>query len=112
MFAVIETLGRQYKISVGDRIKVDRISNDDKDAELGTKLTFDRVLLVGTVGDPASLKIGAPVLTGASVAAKIVEQGKDKKVIAFKKKRRKGYQRKVGFRRAFTVVEIESIKAA
>lgn len=109
MFAVIEALGRQYKVSVGDRIKVDRIAQDKKDCPEGTSITFDRVLLVGS---PDSTQVGAPLIKGASVSAKIVEQGKDKKVLAFKKKRRKGYQRKVGFRRAFTVVEIQSIKAA
>lgn len=108
MFAIIETLGRQYKVSVGDKIKVDLISADNKDAAEGTKVTFDRVLMVG--GD--DVKVGTPLLSGASVSAKVVEQGLEKKVIAFKKKRRKGYTRKVGFRRAFTVVEIEGIKAA
>lgn len=108
MFAVIETLGRQYKVAVGDKIKVDRISKDKKDAPEGTSVTFDRVLMIG--GDET--KIGTPVLQGAIVSAKVVEQGKEKKVLAFKKKRRKGYTRKVGFRRAYTVVQIENIKAA
>jgi large subunit ribosomal protein L21 len=108
MFAVIETLGRQYKVTVGDKIKVDRISKDRTDAPEGSAVTFDRVLMIG--GE--SPKIGTPVLSGATVSAKVVEQGKEKKVLAFKKKRRKGYSRKVGFRRSYTVVQIESIKAA
>lgn len=108
MFAVIETLGRQYKVAVGDKIKVDRISKDRLDAPEGTPVVFDRVLMLG--GDSA--KIGMPVIAGATVSAKVVEQGKEKKVLAFKKKRRKGYTRKVGFRRSYTVVQIESIKAA
>lgn len=108
MFAVIETLGRQYKVSVGDKIKVDRIAKDKEDVPEGTAIVFDRVLMIG--GDES--QVGTPILAGASVAAKVVEQGKEKKVLAFKKKRRKGYTRKVGFRRSFTVVQIESIKAA
>jgi large subunit ribosomal protein L21 len=109
MFAIIETLGRQYKVSVGDRIKVDRISKDKTAATEGTQLTFDRVLLVAKTGE---LQLGNPVVSGASVSGKIVEQGKEKKVYSFKKKRRKGYKRLVGFRRPYSVVEIESIKAA
>lgn len=110
MFAIFEALGRQYKVSVGDKIKVDRIAKDASDAPTGTPVTFDRVLMLG--GDEGSTKIGTPLIAGASIAATIVEQGKDKKVLAFKKKRRKGYTRKVGFRRAYTVVQIETIKAA
>ena len=105
MFAIIETLGRQYKVSIGDRIKVDHIP-----AETGA-VTFNQVLFVGS-NDGETIKIGTPVLSGATVTGKIVEQGKEKKVIAFKKKRRKGYMRKVGSRRMFTVVEIDNIKAA
>lgn len=116
MFAIIETLGRQYKVSSGDKIKVDRIATQAKnekrvDAAVGTKVTFSNVLLVSE-NDGASCKIGLPLLKGASVVGKIIEQGKDKKVVAFKKKRRQGYTRKVGFRRQFTVIQIEEIKAA
>lgn len=116
MFAIIETLGRQYKVSVGDKIKVDRIFTQAKnakreDATIGTKITFPNVLLVSD-NDAGSFKIGAPLLKGASVVGKITEQGKDKKGVAFKKKRRQGYTRKVGFRRSFTVVQIEAIQAA
>ncbi len=109
MFAIIETLGRQYKVSVGDRIKVDLISKDGKEAPEGTKVTFDRILFVGTAEQG---KIGTPTVGGSVVLGSIIEQGKEKKVFAFKKKRRKGYTRKVGARRAFTVVEISEIKAA
>ena len=111
MFAVIETLGRQYKVSVGDRIQVDRISDKSKDVAPGTKVTFSEVLFVGET-DGSSTKIGMPTLSGATVTARVIDSGKEKKVIAFKKKRRKGYTRKVGFRREFTTVEIESIQAA
>jgi large subunit ribosomal protein L21 len=112
MFAIIETLGRQYKVSVGDKIKVDRIADAKRDdAAIGTKVTFSNVLLVSE-NDGASCKIGLPLLKGATVVGKIMEQGKDKKVIAFKKKRRQGYTRKLGFRRQFTVIQIENILAA
>ena len=109
MFAVFEALGRQYKVSVGDRIKVDRLVKDAEDAPLGTTVEFPNVLLIEDAGN---LSIGKPTVKGATIQAKILEQGKEKKVIAFKKKRRKGYMRKVGHRRAFTVVEISAIKAA
>ncbi len=109
MFAVFEALGRQYKVSLGDRIKVDRIVKDNDDAPLGATVEFPQVLLIENDGQ---LTIGQPALKGATIEGKIVEQGKEKKVIAFKKKRRKGYMRKVGHRRAFTVVEISAIKAA
>jgi large subunit ribosomal protein L21 len=109
MFAIIDTLGRQYKVAVGDVIKVDRIAQNGDDVAEGSQITFTNVLLVGTSD---KVTVGAPTLKGAEVVGKIVEQGKDKKVIAFKKKRRKGYSRKVGFRRQFTTVQIESIKAA
>ena len=109
MFAVFEALGRQYKVSVGDRIKVDRVVDNNADAKVGAKIRFPEVLLIVDAGQ---LKIGKPKLTGATVEGTILEQGKDKKVVAFKKKRRKGYMRKVGHRRAFTVVEISAIKAA
>lgn len=109
MFAIIDTLGRQYKVSVGDVIKVDRISEKGQEAASGAKVTFTEVLLVGT---PEKINLGSPTIKGATVIGKILEQGKDKKVVAFKKKRRKGYTRKVGFRRQFTTVKIEEIKAA
>lgn len=112
MFAIIETLGRQYKVSVGDKIKVDRMSDlKNADAAVGTKVTFPNVLLVSE-NDASAFKMGQPLLKGATVVGKITEQGKDKKVVAFKKKRRQGYTRKVGFRRKFTVVQIEEIQAA
>lgn len=110
MFAVIDTLGRQYKVAVGDIIKVDRVTTSEgDDAAEGTQITFTEVLLVGT---SEKVSIGTPTLKGALVVGKVLEQGKEKKVIAFKKKRRKGYTRKVGFRRRYTAVQIEQINAA
>jgi len=109
MFAVIDTLGRQYKVSVGDRVKFDRINNKGEAAAEGTQITFGNVLLVG---EGEAVKVGTPTVSGAKVIGKILEQGQEKKVIAFKKKRRKGYSRKVGHRREYTLVQIEEIKAA
>jgi large subunit ribosomal protein L21 len=111
MFAIIDTLGRQYKVSEGDQIKVDRVAQDNKEIPEGTKITFTEVLMVSEQ-DGTNAKIGTPVLAGAEVVGKIIEQGLDKKGTAFKMKRRKGYTRRMGFRRAFTTVQIETIKAA
>ena len=113
MFAIFEALGRQYKVSVGDRIKVDRISAESKeDAESGTKVTFTNVLFLGEADKLENAKIGAPLIAGAKVVGTIVEQGRDPKGVSFTYKRRKAYRRKVGYRRAFTTVEIQEIKAA
>jgi len=114
MFAIIETLGRQYKVQTGDRIKVDRIADSKNagDAPEGTKITFNQVLFLGASTEAEAAKVGTPFLMGAKVLGKIVEQGLEKKGVAFKKKRRKGYTRKIGYRRAFTVIEIDQILAA
>jgi large subunit ribosomal protein L21 len=100
--AIIKTGGKQYKVQKGDRIDVERL-----DAAAGDNLVFDQVLFYANEKD---IRIGDPTLEGASVSAKIVEQHRAKKVIAFKYKRRKGYHRTVGHRRQLTRVEIESIK--
>ena len=110
MFAIIESLGRQYKVSVGDVINVDRISQQNADVEPGTKITFTQVLMVSE--NPDQAKIGTPYLEGATVTGELVEQGKDDKVIVFKKKRRQGYHKKHGFRRQYSAVVIKDIKAA
>jgi len=111
MFAIINTLGRQYKVSEGDQIKVDRISELNQNTPEGTKITFDEVLMIGS-SDGSDTKVGTPTIAGAAVTGKIIEQGKEKKGLAFKKKRRKGYERKMGYRRAYTTIQIEKIKAA
>ncbi len=99
--AIIKTGGKQYKVQKGDRIDVERL-----DVQAGDNLVFDQVLFYANEKD---IRIGDPTLEGASVSAKIVEQHRAKKVIAFKYKRRKGYHRTVGHRRQLTRVEIESI---
>jgi len=100
-YAVIKTGGRQYRVAEGDTIDVDLL-----DAEVGKTATFDDVLLHA---DGDKLTHGDPLISGAKVTAEVVEQRKDKKVIAFKFKRRKGYHRTVGHRRKLTRVKIKSI---
>ena len=100
-YAVIKTGGRQYRVSEGDTIDVDLL-----DAEVGKATTFGEVLLHA---DGDKLTHGDPLISGAKVTAEVVEQRKDKKVVAFKFKRRKGYHRTVGHRRKLTRVKIKSI---
>ena len=100
MYAIIATGGKQYKVSEGDVIKVEKL-----DAEVGAKVTFDNVLLVG--GD--TVKVGTPTVDGAKVEASVVSEGKGKKVIVYKYKRKTGYHKKIGHRQLFTQVKIDSI---
>jgi large subunit ribosomal protein L21 len=100
-YAIIKTGGRQYRIAEGDTIDVDLL-----DAEVGKTTVFGDVLLHA---DGDNLTHGDPLISGAKVTAEVVEQRKDKKVIAFKFKRRKGYHRTVGHRRKLTRVKIKSI---
>ncbi len=100
MYAIIATGGKQYKVSEGDVIKVEKL-----DAEVGAKVTFDDVLLVG--GD--TVKVGTPTVGGAKVEASVVSEGKAKKVIVYKYKRKTGYHKKNGHRQLFTQVKIDSI---
>lgn len=102
MHAVIKTGGKQYRVAEGDVIKVEKL-----DGEVGGNIELTDVL---SVGEGDGIKIGAPVVEGASVVAEIVEQGKHKKVIAFKKKRRKGFTKKKGHRQQFTSLRIQEIK--
>ena len=104
MHAIIETGGKQYKVKVGDEIKVEKLGVDP-----GTAFTFDKVL--GIV-DGDSMVIGKPHIAGASVAASVLGDGKAKKVIVYKYKAKKGYHRKKGHRQPFTAVKIEAINPA
>ena len=99
MYAIIATGGKQYKVSEGDIIDVEKL-----EAETGDTVKFDEVLAVG--GD--SLKVGADV-KAASVSATVMEQGKHKKVVVYRYKPKKGYHKKNGHRQPFTRVKIESI---
>ena len=102
MYAVIQTGGKQYQVQEGALLKVVQLNT-----EVGTKVTFDEVLLVG--GD--SVKIGQPVVEGAKVTALVEEQGKAKKIVIGKFKAKKNYKRKQGHRQPFTLVKIEAIEA-
>jgi large subunit ribosomal protein L21 len=103
MYAVVVTGGKQYKVEEGDTLRVEKLKGD-----VGAEVAFDRVLLFS---DGESVKIGQPVLDGASVHGHIVEQNKAKKVLVFKYKRRKRYRRKQGHRQLFTAVKIDKIEA-
>ena len=103
MYAVIETGGKQYRVTAGDTLEIERLK-----VEAGQPVTFDRVLLVNADG---KLSVGNPTVASASVLADVLEHKRGKKVIAFKMKRRKGYHRTVGHRQELTVVKIKEIKA-
>ena len=103
VFAVIRTGGKQYKVSPGDVIRVEKLPG-----EPGTEVTLEEVLLVG---EGPEVRIGQPLVEGARVLATIVEQGRSRKIIVFKKKRRKNYRRKRGHRQFYTDLRIEKIEA-
>ncbi len=100
MYAIIATGGKQYKVSEGDVITIEKLG-----AEAGEKVTFDQVLAVSGDG----LKIGSPTLAGASVEASVVRNGRARKVIVYKYKRKTGYHKKNGHRQSFTQVKINKI---
>ena len=100
MYAIIATGGKQYKVSEGDIITIEKLG-----VEAGEKVTFDQVLVVG--GD--DLKVGDPTVEGATVEASVVKEGRAKKVIVYKYKRKTGYHKKNGHRQAYTEVKIEKI---
>ena len=101
MYAVIKTGGRQYKVSPDQVVRVGKL-----EAEVGDTVSLAEVLLVKE-GD--TLKAGMPVLSGVTVSATVVEQGRAKKIIVFKKKRRQGYQKKQGHRQDYTTLKIIAI---
>ena len=101
MYAIIATGGKQYKVSEGDVIKVEKL-----DAEAGNTVTFDRVIAVSD----GTLKVGEDAAK-ASVTATVMEQGRGKKVIVYKYKRKTGYHKKNGHRQAYTQVKIDKINA-
>ena len=100
MYAVIKTGGKQYRVATGDKLRVEKIPGD-----VGTTVTFGEVLMLG--GD--AIKLGAPLIAGAKVEAKIVAQDRAKKIIVFKFRRRKNYRRKNGHRQPFTALEITNV---
>lgn len=101
MYAIVEIAGQQFKVSKDQKVFVHRLA-----VEEGANVTFDKVLLVDNNG---TITLGAPAVEGASVGAKVLKHLKGTKVIIFKKKRRKGYQKKNGHRQALTQIVIEGI---
>lgn len=103
MYAVIETGGKQYKVQEGDVIFVEKL-----DVEAGSTVTIDKVLVVANGDD---VKVGAPLVEGATVTASAVKNGKNKKIIVYKYKAKKGYHKKQGHRQPYTKLEIQKINA-
>lgn len=104
MYAIIESCGRQYKVSEGDVVFFEKL-----DAEEGKKVTFDNVVLVS---DDKKVDVGAPYVKGVKVEGKVVAHGKGKKIIVYKYKAKKNYRRTQGHRQPYTKVEITKIKTA
>jgi len=101
MYAVIKTGGKQYRVQEGDHLRVEKL-----DAEIGSEITFDDVLMVG---EGAAIKAGSEA-SGASVTAVVTESGRGQKIVVFKKRRRKNYRLTKGHRQSFTALRITSIK--
>ena len=104
MYAVFRTGGKQYRARQGERVRIERL-----EAAVGDAVAFEEVLLVG---EGAKVKVGAPLVSGGKVDAKVVSQGRDDKIIIIKFRRRKHYKRVQGHRQAFTEVEITGISGA
>ncbi len=102
MYAIVDSGGKQYKVKEGDILKVEKLTG-----EVGDNISFDKILMFS---DDEDVNIGTPLLEDVTVNGHIVEQGKAKKIIVFKYKRRKRYRRKQGHRQQFTAVKIDSIK--
>ena len=100
MYAIIKTGGKQYKVQAGDVLQIESV-----DQELGAEFTFDQILMIG--GEKAH--VGTPTVKNAKVTAVVTKQARTRKVIVFKKKRRKGYKKKNGHRQQFTKIEITGI---
>jgi large subunit ribosomal protein L21 len=103
MYAVIKTGGKQYRVSDGEKLKVEKLL-----AEVDSELVIDEVLAVGNGDD---IKLGSPLLAGASVKAKILSHGRGEKVTIFKLRRRKHYKKHQGHRQSYTEIQITSINA-
>ena len=103
MYAIVDIAGKQYKVSEGTKLKVASL-----DKNTGENVSFDKVLLTD---NGKSVKVGTPTLKGVNINATILEHGRERKILIYKKKRRKGYQRKNGHRQGYTLIEITKIKA-
>ncbi|GHV85362.1 50S ribosomal protein L21 [Spirochaetia bacterium] len=107
MYALVEFKGRQYKAEKGALLKVDKI-----DAEPGSKLDIDSVLLLSRGENEADITVGTPYVAGARVSAVVESHAKDKKIIVFKYKPKKDYRRKQGHRQQYSIIKIEDIAGA
>jgi large subunit ribosomal protein L21 len=105
MYAVFQTGGKQFRAEPGARLRVPTL-----DLEPGASVVFDQVLLAGD-GD-ATVQVGAPTVAGATVTAEILRHGREKKIIVFKRKRRKGYRKKQGHRQDFTEIRVDAVALA
>ena len=103
MYAVIETGGKQYQVKAGDEVFIEKL-----EANADETVTFDKVMAVGS---DAGVKVGAPYVEGATVSAKVLKNGKAKKITVFTYKPKKGEKRKMGHRQPYTQVKIEAINA-
>lgn len=103
LYAVVQTGGKQYKVSEGEFLKVEKLP-----AEVGEKLVLDQVLMLKD--DDGNAKVGDPLVTGARITVEIVEQGRDKKIVIFKYKKRKNCRKKQGHRQAYSKIKVEKIE--
>ena len=101
MYAIIETGGKQYKVSEGDVIRVEKLN-----VEAGSEYSFDKVLVLAKDG---AVNVGAPYVEGAAVSASVIGDGKEKKVVIYKYKSKKGFHKKKGHRQPFTKLKINAI---
>jgi large subunit ribosomal protein L21 len=102
LYAVIKTGGKQYKVNEGSVLKVEKL-----EAQPGDRITLDQVLMIG---DDDGVKIGDPLVANATVTVEVLEQGRDKKIIVYKYKKRKNYHKKQGHRQPFTKIKVEKIE--
>ena len=102
MYAIVKISGKQYRVSEGDTVKV-----SSQDWKVGDRIKFDQVLITD---NGKNIVVGTPTVAGASVTAEILEHNRDKKLLIYKKKRRKGYQRKNGHRQGYTLLKVKSLK--
>ena len=103
MYAVIKTGGKQYRVAAGEKLKIEQIP-----AEVGAEITLDQILMLG---EGETVKIGAPLVSGAAVKATVLSQGRHDKVKIFKMRRRKHYQKHQGHRQNYTEIRIDGISA-
>ena len=105
MYAVFQTGGKQFRAEPGARLRVPTL-----DLEPGASIVFDQVLLAGN--SDATVQVGAPMVAGATVTAEVLRHGREKKIIVFKRKRRKGYRKKQGHRQDFTEIRVNDVALA